>query len=991
MKKYYILLLGLLLPMLAGAQSSAEYVEGFIGHPFLKANGYKAETGFTIDVGGGNVNPDHVVDNNPDNCLEGINLVSATVAYDEIIKILPDPSITSDPRPIAPGELVGFLIEPSNSDVKVLGVKVIDLFVFNFYNKDGRLLGTQVANNQSSNILGVSLISVGSGKEKIVCPVPEYDEEVYGFGLSRAGVEVKAGVSVKVYYAFADDFEEVPIIKKYFPNATGEVEGMAWSGSNLVNNDLSDGATTSVNIGGTFYSVYRGNNETFPKGVEAGWVMTAGALLDLSLGSAIQIKGIYLDENGKEKEDVITTFVDVVNLGLISGGKSCLSFITPYGEGAKEYIGFKLSLITVIDLNLGAKAVNYAYIKLPELPKPNVPFDAGIEAVPNSVVKNYTANILTSSDLYNAELGSNPYLINRYKTDLLFSNGDENPLCIPSQTPEDVKSTIWGEKSLMSVLRTHEAVQLSFSRAEVNSDGTIGKPTLLGWFDIVWTGSNAPIGYKDNTLYYRTRKPGFLTPTTIKDWTELSYEEDGKVYLNELSFTEENDYKIRKSAEEGEDNLIGFEYRLYYVNPGLDVENLVNGIELDYSSVTVPTCTPEFELAGTLDYIRDIKTDVPQPYNPESFVDANKHQHYVSFIIPDNIDFKTHVEKVKIYRYFDDTYHNRELIQTFTRDYENNDWTSDELKVTEPNLIGNKSLKGKVVSKANWVHINGTTKMVVMLLEPGTQNDFGVQITLGLNDDYVQELVEEFGGEPSKYTDGRTLEYVWRWNGEGTYNQPTLVYDNTHRSLANNGSIQLYANWHVELNDAVAIHNDPRLSGAADEMDDFNVDIYYNQWYALSGLRTYAQDLQILAGEPPVNQNVLFSELVEANNHVLASTTYGDDISTHALLTAVSVSESDVLSTTTYNTTTRAYIPVVPAYFENYGLSEDIQTYIVLDNYSPYENIMDSGLTGVESVSDNVSDAPAEYYNTLGVKVSNPSPGIYIVRRGNVITKEVVF
>lgn len=35
-------------------------------------------------------------------------------------------------------------------------------------------------------------------------------------------------------------------------------------------------------------------------------------------------------------------------------------------------------------------------------------------------------------------------------------------------------------------------------------------------------------------------------------------------------------------------------------------------------------------------------------------------------------------------------------------------------------------------------------------------------------------------------------------------------------------------------------------------------------------------------------------------------------------------------------------------------------------------------------------EAPAEYYNLQGVKVENPSNGIYIVKRGNKVTKQYI-
>lgn len=51
--------------------------------------------------------------------------------------------------------------------------------------------------------------------------------------------------------------------------------------------------------------------------------------------------------------------------------------------------------------------------------------------------------------------------------------------------------------------------------------------------------------------------------------------------------------------------------------------------------------------------------------------------------------------------------------------------------------------------------------------------------------------------------------------------------------------------------------------------------------------------------------------------------------------------------------------------------------------------------SGIESVGDSraddgVNDAAPEYYNLQGVRVNEPTPGIYIVRRGNKVSKEVV-
>lgn len=48
------------------------------------------------------------------------------------------------------------------------------------------------------------------------------------------------------------------------------------------------------------------------------------------------------------------------------------------------------------------------------------------------------------------------------------------------------------------------------------------------------------------------------------------------------------------------------------------------------------------------------------------------------------------------------------------------------------------------------------------------------------------------------------------------------------------------------------------------------------------------------------------------------------------------------------------------------------------------------GTTGIEAVEAENTNAPAVYYNLQGVEVANPENGIYVVRRGNKVTKEIV-
>lgn len=47
-------------------------------------------------------------------------------------------------------------------------------------------------------------------------------------------------------------------------------------------------------------------------------------------------------------------------------------------------------------------------------------------------------------------------------------------------------------------------------------------------------------------------------------------------------------------------------------------------------------------------------------------------------------------------------------------------------------------------------------------------------------------------------------------------------------------------------------------------------------------------------------------------------------------------------------------------------------------------------ISAVSNIAADDENAPAEYYNLQGVRVNNPAPGIYIVRRGNKVSKVLV-
>jgi hypothetical protein len=48
------------------------------------------------------------------------------------------------------------------------------------------------------------------------------------------------------------------------------------------------------------------------------------------------------------------------------------------------------------------------------------------------------------------------------------------------------------------------------------------------------------------------------------------------------------------------------------------------------------------------------------------------------------------------------------------------------------------------------------------------------------------------------------------------------------------------------------------------------------------------------------------------------------------------------------------------------------------------------GEVGVEGIEADTFEGEATYYNLQGVKVANPENGLYIVKRGNKVSKEII-
>ena len=58
--------------------------------------------------------------------------------------------------------------------------------------------------------------------------------------------------------------------------------------------------------------------------------------------------------------------------------------------------------------------------------------------------------------------------------------------------------------------------------------------------------------------------------------------------------------------------------------------------------------------------------------------------------------------------------------------------------------------------------------------------------------------------------------------------------------------------------------------------------------------------------------------------------------------------------------------------------------------FADFEDLGQREMSGVENISTEDANQPAEYFNLQGVRVDNPENGLYICRRGNTTTKVLV-
>jgi len=941
-------------------QEESRTVPGFYGHPLLNwdKDGYHAEEGdFFVNVAGNTSlqNIDHLTDNDPDNYAHTLNLAHVTLVLDQMVKIKPNEGNT---RVYKTGKKVGFLMSSSGDEFKVLDLQVVKILCIYFL-KGNEVVATANGKNGDLDVLNLDVagFNLSEGKtrttQKItaVCPQVEgKDVEFDGIAIGTGGVDADVIANIAINYAFLDDLEEVPIIKKYYPNVKASGKGMQTGAQNLINNKLNDGATTAVlNIGGAYYSVI--NDEPFPAGVEAGFKITTGSALQLDLGKAIQIMALTYPKNDDGTYDTtaepierdITTQVNIVGLEVAGGGKSAVTLMT---NAQEPFFGLRLKMITAVQVDLGATVVNYAYVKLPEMPETVYPFEITMDVVPDCEYKKAT-DTLVPVEHHNGK--------NDYHDKLYFSTVADAPIYTIDKA-EELGKSYWKRGYVGSLFGTTDYIRLPIVRKSIASKDLTGEVIfnqgdIFGYITIIKHPGNPSHTAGYYLKYSKTETGSALSDTPIM----LPDPKDGIISFQGISVTEtEHDEAFGFDSESNPDDFAAaFDYALYVNGNGDDVKDIENAYQLSYDRVRIPARTPDFEIAGkyALDYIK------AQDAVNASTALATGCDNYLTLRVPDKFDWKTQTNGFDIYEHSG----------------------KNKVENDQPTVSFSRSADGKWVAsdgkEYSVIQRNGVAKLLLGTVNPSDGHKYSVTFHEELTTEYEAHL-KDVHGERDYET---KLVYGWYPVSTQEYDEPKFMAApiasasyNEYNWLVHSIYYELY------LNDATSAHKWFAENGTSAPGVGHGI-LCYNQWLTMP---KQAQTLAVDADATQTVKAISFNEGGEGDCRMTGE--YIAD-GTHKSEYLDIFSGMQKPDTYEFSEKTRAYIPVVPSGFEG----KVNPTYIVAESNSS-KKIDDMIVTGIESVGAD-ENTPAEYYTLQGIRVAEPaSPGIYIVRRKDRVSKEYI-
>lgn len=302
----------------------------------------------------------------------------------------------------------GFCVVAS-SGASVLTLDVVKAMTIVFY-RDGKL-GSAVSVEEGQNAGGVNLtlIKVPGSDDACICLTAKSKEIFDEVCLQPSGgVNLDLGTALKVKYAFVGkenstyltdngvkaygEAEDSPAPGAYIKKVSGEnpvllgipVPMLDSEKEKLVDDDLTNGAAITPLIGAVFMGAvtiqtapggeHDSGQEVFKAGSEVGFKYNNGALLDLSLGSAINIE---LYNRAGKKIQTETLSAGVLGLGVASGGDGTASILA-----SQDFSGARIAFYGGLKVNLGATVIYYGFVKQ----RPDVEHHCDIRPTPDTNV-----------------------------------------------------------------------------------------------------------------------------------------------------------------------------------------------------------------------------------------------------------------------------------------------------------------------------------------------------------------------------------------------------------------------------------------------------------------------------------------------------------------------------------------------------------------------------------------------------------------------------
>lgn len=971
-------------------------VKGFIGTPFLKSNGWQAEKGaFDLNIGTASSSFDALTNDDPEDYWSTFSIAELTVGYNEIIKMMPIPG--HDTQKIKSGNRIGFVVSYEGSKVDVLKLDLVQMFCVNFY-KNGELVTSTHANHDNLDVLGLGLISaqLGDKSQQVSLDVP-YGEngqelEFDGFSLSVGGLDVNVLQEFRIRYAYLDNFVEVPLIKKYFHNVTASSTGMTSGAKYLVDNNLENGASTAVlNIGGNYYTIM--NDKPFPGGIEFGFHITEGTVLDLDLGKAMRIYAMTypLDANGNydmTQKPIVASEMsvnfNVVGANLIGGGKTVVCTIADPGV---PFFGIKLDVIKGVSLELGATVYHYAYVKLPQTPEIDMPFYTPFHVVPAAEFSTNTADNAPAAFNYSTCLKDGNYT-NTFHNTFLLDNSDEMPLTDNNE--------YWSDKSYPSfskfatLLRRTSNLSMTLARRALYDDGTEGDFEAAAYLVLhkATTGISAYTGkpvaelnwYEGNSLKNNT--------------VELEYLEgdNGALDLSKIALAMEPLVRPFYFESEFDKHISAFEYALflpYKDETGLTedkMKDLENATQISTDYVVIPNVKPTYEMAGI--FTHDEVKDAAQTPGDEMAV--GEYGNYLIIDMPKFLDEKVEIESVDLMEYeaYEDTYVG--IYYDYSRVNALGHYNVDPAKdAVEAEKIAHINAPGfsKVIVK-----IDPDTRDYVTVQNGNSGHGYSPRMTdlktkryfVVANLKYTDAFLNLIKGSHEGMDDmaNKKLQYAFVATSTPQHDVPTLELVGEINTENVEGVNNLHhSTWTVNgLEDLTYSHTEYS-----------NTDpIHFTQWWMTKIIEATQPSRAIARAAAEEgeewNTSISHNETDDDNGSFVESAEYESNSNgmtqahTAELVTIAPAPEND------YNVAlhTRAYIPVRPI-----GVNaNDVEpSYLAIEANGNHDVHVDGlEMSGVEDVTVD-TDAAAEYFNLQGQPVTNPAAGIYLMRKGNTVSK----